>query len=200
MVNLIFENNTYYLKVNLLELINDSDKVQPCYAYIDGATERNINRYKTHPIMRELKQDVERFCEEICSRLTDLDCVRRAYVDEISPDAGLSGYIIVCFNKPNNSEYLRKYKKDYEIKIRLSDHGEDFVGTEDYGIDMVGKNVDEFYKDVEQLVIDHNYMMQNEYQKYLQTQQVSNLQRYRKKRRIIRNNMARDRGNKRRNR
>ena len=200
MVNLIFENNTYYLKVNLYELIGNKDKVQPAYTYIDGATSNNINRYAEHPIMNELKQDIETFCEEICNRLNDLDCVRRAYVDGSSPDAGLSTYITVCFNKPNNSEYLRKYKKDYEIKIRLSDHGEDFVGTEDYGIDMVGKNVDEFYKDVEQLVIDHNYMMQNEYQKYVQTQQVSNLQRYRKKRRITRNNIARNRGNKRRNR
>ena len=198
MVSLIFESNTYHIKVNLLELIGREDKVQPAYTYIDGATSNNIRRYKTHPTMRELKQDIENFCNEICSRIIKLDCVRRAYLSEVSPNAGLSAYIVVCFQKPNNPQYLQKYKDDYEIKIRLSDHGEDFVGTEDYGIDMVGKNVEEFYKDVEQLVIDHAAMMNNEYQKYLQTQQVSTLQRYRKKRRAIRNNIARNKGNQRR--
>ena len=199
MINLIFENNTYYLRVNLIELLTDKDKVQPAYTYIDGANERNVRRFATHHTMLELKQDVKRFCEDICDRLMDLDCVRKAYVDRVSPDAGLSTYIKVCFPKPNNEEYLQKYKKDYEIEIRISDHGEDFVGTEDYGIDMVGKNVDEFYSDVEQLVVDHAAMMENEYQKYLQTHQASKLQKYRKKRRATRNAMSRNRGNQRRN-
>lgn len=175
-------------------MLSNTDKVQPSYTYIDSATPNNISRFANDPTMIELKNDIMTFAQRICDTLTDeedgIDGVRRAYIDDKSPYSGLSTYIYVAFDKPNDSEYLKKYKGDYLIEIRLSDHYDSAHGISDFDIDMVGKTVEEFEQDVIDLVRQHKKLLDNAYADWQETHRVSDAQKYRNRVRIIKNQKA----------
>lgn len=184
----------YIIRCNLIELLTDKDYIEPSYTYIDGATEKNIKRFANHSTMIELKQDINKFAQQICRTIenTPEAGIKRAYVDENSPYPGLSTYINVEFIKPNNSEYLQKYKKSYNIKLRLSDHYDESGGIEDYDISVIGKRFKDFEQDVIQLVKSHRWLLDTEYKTWQQTHTVSNAQKYRSKVMAIRKSKARN--------
>ena len=174
MIPIIMES--YIFKCNLIEILTKTDKILPSYNYIDGATEKNIKKYKKHPIMRELKDDMKAFGNEICEKLKKLDFIQNARLEN-SPYSGLSIYLHIKFKKPKNDKYLEEYKNSYEIDVRLSDHVDDVGGTEMYSVDTAYKTFDEFYNDLVSVLKEHKEWLDSEYLQYLETHTVSDAQR-----------------------
>lgn len=191
--------NVYNIRVNLLELLGKTDEIENAYNFLDDLYgNHNMNNHFVLNTMNELKMDMLGFANDICSEINKIDGVRNSNTDRISPYSGMSTYINVNFNKPNDSEYLQTHKGDYSIKIRLSDHFDNSNGLEDYDIDVVGKNFYQFQQDIIDLVEQHKHFLDNLYAGWQQTHTTTDMQRYRNRQRGIKHSRARNRGNRRR--
>ena len=193
MITYLFKPN-YAMSFNLLELLTKNDRINPCYTYIDGATKNNINRFRNHPIMNEIKMDIHNFAVDIATEVRKIEGVRRVREPESSPQAGFSTYITVDFVKPTDNEYLQTYKDDYSIVIRLSDHFDRVGGIEDYDIDLTYKTYDDFLQDVVNLVKQHKKLLDSNYNDWQNTHVTSDIQNYRNDQRRMRYRRARNRG------
>ena len=189
----------YNININLLEILQKDDIIEPAYDYIDGATDNNINRYSQHPTMVELKQDLIDFANDIAVELNKVDGVRSVTIDDRSPYAGLSTYLNINYIKPTDADYLHSYKNEYTTKIRISDHYDNIGGLEDYEIDVVGKDFYNIQDELISLTKQHKQYLDNLYSNWQETQTVTQAQRDRNRQRSIKRAKARNRGNRRNN-
>ena len=189
----------YNININLLEILQKDDIIEPAYDYIDGATDNNISRYSQHPTMIELKQDLIDFANDIAVELNKVDGVRSVTIDDRSPYAGLSTYLNINYNKPTNTDYLHSYKNEYTTKVRISDHYDNIGGLEDYEIDVVGKDFYNIQDELISLAKQHKQYLDNLYNDWQETHTVTQAQRDRNRQRSIKRARARNRGNRRNN-
>lgn len=106
------------------ELLQNDEIINLLRTYIPNFDNTiNYNRYKSHEIVREIKDDVYKMVKEVEKEIEQISKVRT--VDSTkSRQMGLSNYIEIKFHKPETApiSWRQRYKDLYYMNIKISDH------------------------------------------------------------------------------
>ena len=106
------------------ELLTDTDIVDELTSYIpDFDPNVEYEDYADNEIVQEIKQDIYNSIIRLESDILALPEVRRVEFTK-SSHMGLSNYIHIRFNKPNNApdSWRHDYKHLYDMNLKVSDH------------------------------------------------------------------------------
>ena len=135
-----------FIESLLIELISKTDILKQASEYVDDFDNtKPLNYYQKDDNVMEVKEDLSQMFRELVSTIEEIPKVRRVKYHR-SDYFGLSNYMDIFFDKPNNSKYLSKHKNLYNMEIKISDHFHAGHGDED--IESTGKTFLEISDDI----------------------------------------------------
>ena len=185
----------------LLEILNKNEPIKLDSDYLNDYYERDdikeddVWQYKDDKAIKELKADMYEWVEEIQKAVLNIPGVESAKISD-STQAGMSTYLNVSFEKPNENDPIAKeklkddkkfithylsgfgnngggYGGEYRLKFRISNHDAKHISNTNVFMNILGHNFNWIKDTIVDLCKKRVLQLQSYWKDYCRTGEIS---------------------------